>query len=362
MIKSRRIVSLLLALFMLTLPLISCSDVKDGGDGTGDAVSGGTDGSAPSTDDNAGKEPEPEPEYYAYLFAYFSGNAPDQERISYAISFDGYNFTPVNNGSPVLASRSGTRCIRDPYLFRGHDGAYYIIATDMKSSDGWDSNRNLISWRSEDLIKWEDETVIEVDGKFDVTQGTVRAWAPQAIWDEDRGEYMIYFALKSNATNGKTVMYYSYSPDLKTLSTEPKLFFAPTDGHDAIDADIIYEDGKYYMFVKDETSKGILLTSSDKINSGYSYSRAKLVSPNGLGVEGSSTYKLFDGSGWNFIADAYGDGYFIMAHTDDLENFKQLRQNQFSFTNFTPRHGSVLSITKDEYNVIAERFKLAKAD
>ncbi len=356
----KRIVSLLsliLALAFVSLPLIACGDTKDGGDGTGDV---GTGDSTPTTD--PADEPEDDPDYYAYLFAYFSGNSPEQERVSYALSFDGYNFTPVNNGTPILMSKSGTRCIRDPYLFRGHDGAYYMIATDMKSSNGWDSNRNLISWRSEDLIKWEDETIIEIDGKYDVTMGTTRAWAPQAMWNEERGEYMIYFALKSRATEGRTVMYYAYSPDLKTLSTEPKLLFAPTDGHDAIDSDIIYEKGRYYMFVKDETSKGILLTSSEKMDGGYSYLKAKLVSPKGLGVEGSSTYKLFDGSGWNFIADAYGDGYFIMAHTDDLENFTHLPQSKFSFSNFTPRHGSVISITKEEYNVIAKRYHLAEAE
>ena len=40
----------------------------------------------------------------AYLFTYFTGNAPEQEQICYAISHDGYNYTPLNDGRPVISS------------------------------------------------------------------------------------------------------------------------------------------------------------------------------------------------------------------------------------------------------------------
>lgn len=31
----------------------------------------------------------------AYLFTYFTGNAPEQEQICYAISTDGFSYTPL---------------------------------------------------------------------------------------------------------------------------------------------------------------------------------------------------------------------------------------------------------------------------
>lgn len=345
----KRIIALLLALSTLTFMFLSCEPGSGDGETTdsGETTTAAPDGTKAPDDDSAEKD-----EYYAYLFAFFVGNAPEEERIYYALSRDGYRFGVINNGKPILQSQSGTGCVRDPYIFKGHDGAYYMIATDMQSSLGWDSNRNLISWRSEDLINWEDETIIRIDGQYDVTRNTTRAWAPQAIWDEERGEYMIYFALKSAGTNGRTIMYYAYSPDMKTLSTEPQLLFAPTNGHDAIDADIVYEDGVYYMFVKDETSGGILLMTSDKLTEGYSWEDAKLVSPPGLAVEGSSTYKLIDGSGWLLISDAYGSGFFTMAHSTDLENFTQLGENDFKFVGFSPRHGSVIPITQKQYSLL----------
>ena len=44
------------------------------------------------------------PQYTAYLFAYFTGNAPGQEQVHYAISKDGYNYRALNNNQPVIAS------------------------------------------------------------------------------------------------------------------------------------------------------------------------------------------------------------------------------------------------------------------
>ncbi len=345
----KRILSLFLAMILLAAPLVSCSG-DDGAETTG----GGTTEAPETTGEPERVWPEEEDlsGYYGYLFTYFIGNAPNEENIYYALSLDGYHFTALNNGAPILTSRSGTGGIRDPYIFKGNDGAYYIIATDMHADQGWNSNRNLISWRSEDLITWEDETVIPINDKYLTTKGTTRAWAPQAIWDPERGEYMIYFALCSSYTNGRTIMYYAYSPDMKTLSTQPKELFAPTNGHDAIDADIIYHDHLYYMFVKDETAGGILMTSSDRLTEGYSWEDAKLVTPQGLAVEGSSTYKLIDGSGWLLISDAYTSGFFTMARSTDLQNFTQLTGNDFKFSGFTPRHGSVIPLTEDQFNAL----------
>ena len=63
--------------------------------------------------------------YVAYLFTYFTGNDPKEEQICYAISDDGYNYTPLNHGNPVIHSDSIalTGCVRDPHILRCEDGA-----------------------------------------------------------------------------------------------------------------------------------------------------------------------------------------------------------------------------------------------
>ena len=94
-------------------------------------------------------------EMVSYLFTYFTGNAPEEEQICYALSDDGYNFTPLNDGMPVIKSDSiaFTGCVRDPHILRGEDGkTFYMVVTDMKSSLGWSSNRGMVLMKSTERV------------------------------------------------------------------------------------------------------------------------------------------------------------------------------------------------------------------
>jgi len=289
----------------------------------------------------------------AYLFAYFLGNAPEQERLSYAVSLDGYNFKALNGGKAVWGSSSGTKCIRDPYIFKGEDGLYHMLATDMKSSLGWNSNRDLISAKSTDLVHWFDEAIIPIANQYPNMQGADRAWAPQAIYDPAKDSYMIYFAARVPNIDDRTVMYYAYSKDLKTLDTAPALLFAPANGNDAIDSDIICENGTYYMYYKNETNKRIYLAKSD--NASGPYNEIKQVSEGSIGVEGPNIYRKLGTDEWLMMSDAYGNGYYVMQSTTDLENFTTVDRGQYSF-DFTPRHGYVIPINADQYNALVSAY------
>lgn len=117
----------------------------------------------------------------------------------------------------------------------------------MKSSVVWNSNRNLISAHSDDLIKWTEVTIIEIVNKYPNMKGCDRAWAPQSIYDPEKESYIIYFAAHVPRIDDRTVMYYSYCKDLKKLDIQPALLFVPANGNDEIDSDIILVKGKYYM-------------------------------------------------------------------------------------------------------------------
>lgn len=292
----------------------------------------------------------------AYLFAYFLGNAPEQERLSYAVSVDGYNFKALNGGKAVWGSSSGTKCIRDPYIFKGEDGLYHMLATDMKSSLGWNSNRDLISAKSTDLVHWFDEAIIPIANQYPNMKGADRAWAPQAIYDPAKDSYMIYFAARVPGIDERTIMYYAYSKDLKKLDTAPALLFAPANGNDAIDSDIIFENGTYYMYYKNETNKRIYLAKSE--NASGPYKEIKQVSEGNIGVEGPNIYKKLGSDEWLMMSDAYGNGYYVMQSTTDLENFKTVDRSQYSF-DFTPRHGYVIPINADQYTALVNAFPSA---
>ena len=66
----------------------------------------------------------------AYLFTYF--NDPTHA-LFMAISYDGYTFTAVNNGEPIISGDSiaEQRGIRDPHIYRAPNGKFYIAMTDL---------------------------------------------------------------------------------------------------------------------------------------------------------------------------------------------------------------------------------------
>src|SRR5215217_8228668 len=66
----------------------------------------------------------------AYLMTYFKD---DTHGLYFALSNDGYTFTDVNAGNPVVAGDTiaEQKGIRDPYIMRGNDGYFYIAMTDL---------------------------------------------------------------------------------------------------------------------------------------------------------------------------------------------------------------------------------------
>jgi len=97
--------------------------------------------------------------YTKYLFLYFPSNS--DENIYYALSDDGFNYTPFNDGNRIVAADTVSikGGLRDPHVLRAHDGWYYMVATDMLSAEGWSSNRGMVLMKSKDLINWEHSTV-----------------------------------------------------------------------------------------------------------------------------------------------------------------------------------------------------------
>lgn len=88
--------------------------------------------------------------YSHYLFVFFPSNS--DENIYYALSDNGYDYTVINEGNPVVTASGNTVMggLRDPHILRGEDGRFYMVATDMRSALGWSSNRGMVLMRSDD--------------------------------------------------------------------------------------------------------------------------------------------------------------------------------------------------------------------
>lgn len=288
-----------------------------------------------------------------YLFCYFTGNEPENESVHFALSRDGYHFEPLNGNKAWIKQTLGKGCMRDPFIFKGRD-AYYIIATDMRSSDGWNSNNSMICWKSDDLVHWYDEHIIDMS-QYKETASADRVWAPEVFFDKERDAYMIYWSNHNAQGDDKnTVIWYAWSKDLKTLSTNPRVLYRPVNGLDAIDADIIFKNGTYYLYYKDEYNKTICLVTSDSLTGPYC-DDIKKIACTPLHVEGNCAYPVFGTDKYVMIMDKYVDGGYFMQETDDMVNFKEV--GDFSL-DFRPRHGSVILIDDDEYNRLANQPKI----
>ena len=308
-------------------------------------------------------------DYVAYLFTYFTGNAPEHEQICYALSNDGWNYTPLNGGHPVIASDSiaRTKCVRDPHILRGEDGWFYQVVTDMRSSLGWSSNRGMVLMRSRDLLHWEHHTIHFPDRyKGTMFANVVRVWAPQTIYDESVGKYMVYFSiLTDDGSCPYDRVYYAYAnDDFSDFVGEPKVLFDVKDA--AIDTDIVRDDdGLYHVFFKTEgqRQKGIkqFITpdlhdlSKWELQPGFCQDTDKA-------VEGAGVFRLFDGT-WVLMYDCYTSYHYQFCKSTDLRTFKQVQDTQTTGA-FTPRHGTVIAITRSEHELLTawDALMTAEAD
>lgn len=290
-----------------------------------------------------------------YLFCYFVGNRPEEESVHFAVSSDGYNFEALNENEPVIKQKLGKKCCRDPYIFRDESGVFHIIATDMRSDDGWNSNNSMIVWDSEDLITWKNERIIDFSA-FESTKNADRVWAPEVIYDKNKGEYMIYWTHNNADDDLDTVTWHAYTRDFATLTTEPKVLFRPKSGMCAIDADIIEKDGGYYLYQADGEKEAICYAVSDKADGPYYEPDDNKVSVATVALEGNCIYRINGTDKYVMIADQFRNGGYFMQETTDMVHFEKVDKSSFSLDCLRPRHGSVMHITDEEYERLVSEF------
>lgn len=291
----------------------------------------------------------------AYLFAHFTSEQADGEQVYFSVSKDGLHFEDLNHGKPILRSQIGEEGVRDPFIIRDpKKGKFYLIATDLRLSKGlgWQhavesGSLDLIIWESTDLINWQGPNSVHVG-----VEGAGNVWAPEAIYDQAVGKILVFWASR---VAGKQRMYASYTTDFDKFE-KPFLFI--DHSHDVIDTTIVYDQGMYYRFTKNEQNSRIVMEKSDQLTG--SYERVESAVLDGLeGVEGPEIYPLPEQGKWCLIVDRFkeGKGYLPLI-TSDLAHgeFKVLRDDQYHFGKTKKRHGGVLEISDEEYLRLKEKF------
>jgi arabinoxylan arabinofuranohydrolase len=292
----------------------------------------------------------------AYLFVYFTGNKVEEEAIRFAISADGYNYLALNNNQPVIESKviSSTGGVRDPHILRSEDGkTFYMVATDMTSHKGWDSNRAMVLLKSTDLINWT-STVINIQTTYPGNEELKRVWAPQTIYDAKAGKYLIYWSMQHGS--GPDIIYYAYANATFTgFEDAPKQFFFPSNGKSCIDGDIILKDSVYHLFYKTEGhGNGIKQATTRSLTSGKWTEKEGYMQQTKEAVEGAGTFKVSNTETYILMYDVYMKGKYQFTESTSLDSFKII-DNNISM-NFHPRHGTILAITRSELKALTQKW------
>ncbi len=314
----------------------------------------------------------------AYLFVFHQDAT---HSLYMATSRDGYTFTAVNNAQPVmggdtLATQHG---IRDPHVFRGPDGAFYLSMTDLnlrgqqmgfrktrwerdEAQYGWGNNHGFVLMKSFDLIHWT-RHVVHVDKEFPELEVGC-AWAPETTYDPVKKKLMLYFTMRLG--NGKTKLYYAYTDNAFTrLETKPEILFEyPNPNVQILDADIsTMPDGRYcLMYVAQEQPGGIRMAFSDHINKGYKYVDQWADTEPGA-CEAPNVWKRAGQNKWVLMYDVFSlnPHNFGFCETTDFKHFTNLghfNDGVMKATNFaSPKHGAIIPITTEEANLLETNWK-----
>lgn len=343
-----------------------------------------------------------EDDYEGYLFGHFIGEGEGhEEQIYFAVSEDGLHFKDMNQKKPVLTSTIGEGGVRDPYLYRSHEGdRFFLVATDLSiyNRGGWFKNEQgyydasttgspyLVVWESLDLVNWGEPKLIQV-----APENAGMAWAPEMIYNDETGEYIIFFAssIMDPETKYKAkpnAIYYVATRDFVHFSDTKIFIDNQTDGsadgkaREIIDTTVIKIGDVYYSASKDgdndEANGGIRVMKTKNLLDATSWVKVLDLDELGLDTSGLKIDVLDNSSlegpelfqynkkNWadpnvpeyGIMADQYnvGAGYLPLTTTnlEDVDNskgsWKVLADDEYSFDQLKKRHGTILRITREE--------------
>lgn len=278
-------------------------------------------------------------EQSVYLFSSFRGNGEDGLHLAY--SRDGLHWKALNNDRSFLRPEVGSKLMRDPSICRGPDGTFHMVWT----TGWWDRCIGLA--HSKDLIRWSQQQRL---GVMDHEPNALNCWAPEILYDPQTDQFMIYWSttvpgrfpetdetgdISREGYRQNHRIYFITTRDFQTFSRTALLY---DGGFNVIDAVIVPDNGRWLMFVKDETKrpqakKNLRWAVSNNLTGPYGPA-SEPFSPSW--VEGPTVLKL--GDGWVVYYDEYTRGRYGAVRSKDLKNWdiisEQIRFPQGS------RHGT----------------------
>ena len=251
---------------------------------------------------------------------------------------------------------------------------------------------NLVLWESEDLINWGEARLLPV-----APENAGMAWAPEMIYYEETGEYIIYFS--SSIMNKETKMkekpntiFYVTTRDFVHFSDTNIFIDNQTDpdgkAREIIDTTLLKIGDTYYSASKDgdnaEKNGGIRILKTKTLLDKDSWEKVLNLEEIGLDISGLGIKALNNGDlegpelfvinkkdrvnkdipEYGIMMDRFqADLGYLPLITTDIEDktnsnnsWKVLGKDEYSFDKLKKRHGTILNITYEEVKRIKENF------
>lgn len=305
---------------------------------------------------------------HGYLLVHFVED-PDGygEQVYFSLSAgdDPCSWVRLNRGAPVLRSSVGTTGIRDPYIVRGAD-AFFIIATDLRiyggDDAGWDAwtrhgSRSILVWTSADLVTWSEPWSLEV-----APPEAGMAWAPEAVFDPDRGEFCVFWSSMLYATDDPEHRTDSYSrvlaawtPDFRQLGPRRVMI---DRGVSVIDTTVLVQDGVVHRVSKQESfepgsDRVYHETGSGLLSDDYRTVARQIGADVYDRLEAPLIFKDHHEDVWYLFVDQYSQrpqGYVGYRTTDVTHGrWEAIPREEFHMPPDT-KHGGVLPLRGDEWD------------
>jgi hypothetical protein len=308
-----------------------------------------------------------------WVLSYFGNNQDlPSDSLHLAYSMDGLKWTELNGGLPVYQlSGLGTNHIRDPFIVRKLDGTFVYLATDwtlaQNDSNYWNRpSGKLVMVDSPDLITFTNPRLVTVTTLQGPNSSQMHAWAPEAFYDTEKGQYAILWS--GNDTAWVNRIYVSYTNDFQSVSdpANPTVYFYPD--YTVIDASPLRATDRNYLFFKDESSSDIQIarsTSTSMAPGAFTRMSPEYITRGAnqtvsQGTEGPFAIQAPNQNLWYLYADRYSKGgVFGGWKTTNLNtapsSWTEMSSTEFSFPPGV-RHANVVRVTQAQLEKIIAHY------
>jgi hypothetical protein len=280
-----------------------------------------------------------------WLFAASRGEG--EGGVYLAISQDGYHWTFVNEGKPVLRPSEKGEAMRDPFMQRGPDGTLRMVWTWSKTGSppaiGYASSNDVLHWTQHKKLM-----------PMASLPGALTATSPATYYDAAKKQWIVLWTsiVAASAPGGapQERIYSTTTTDFKQFAPA-KIFFDP--GYNVADAIVVMVSEsaqQYYLLFEDEranqqriyAAKGAAMDGPWTVTGGP-ISVAGTNAPAAIPVDGGLllfSHHFQDPEGYN--AD----------FTKDMQQWADVSL-KLSFPG-QMRHGSFVHISEEEYNTLKD--------